>query len=40
MRSGFIPRFIGVLLMIAGSGYVLDAFAELAFPSTCRSPLG
>ena len=32
MRSGFIPRFIGVLLMIAGSGYVLDAFAELACP--------
>src|SRR5262245_63921545 len=32
MRSGFIPRFIGVLLMIAGAGYVLDAFAELTAP--------
>ena len=32
MRSGFIPRFLGILLMIAGGGYVLDAFAELAFP--------
>ena len=32
MRSGFIPRFLGVLLMIAGVGYVLDAFAELAYP--------
>lgn len=33
MRSGFIPRFLGALLMIAGSGYVADAFAELAFPA-------
>lgn len=32
MRSGFIPRFLGILLMIAGAGYVLDAFAELAAP--------
>ena len=32
MRSGFIPRILGVLLMIAGGGYVLDAFAELAYP--------
>ncbi len=32
MRSGFIPRFLGILLMIAGFGYVVDAFAELALP--------
>ncbi len=32
MRSGFIPRFIGVLLMVAGGGYVADALAELALP--------
>ena len=32
MRSGFIPRILGVLLMIAGAGYVLDAFAELTAP--------
>lgn len=32
MRSGFIPRVLGVLLMIAGCGYVADSFAELAFP--------
>ena len=32
MRSGFIPRILGILLMIAGGGYVLDALAELAAP--------
>ena len=34
MRSGFIPRFLGILLMIAGGGYVLDAFAELSAPQS------
>lgn len=32
MRSGFIPRFLGILLMIAGCGYVADSFAELVLP--------
>ena len=32
MRSGFIPRVLGVLLMIAGCGYVADSFAALALP--------
>jgi hypothetical protein len=32
MRSGFIPRFLGVLLMIAACGYLGSAFAELVFP--------
>lgn len=32
MRSGFIPRFLGVLLMIAGCGYVAQSFAELVLP--------
>ena len=36
MRSGFIPRFLGILLMIAGFGYVVDAFAELALPAVRR----
>src|SRR5207253_3893626 len=32
IRSGFIPRFLGVLLMIAGTGYPADSFAELLLP--------
>lgn len=32
IRSGFIPRFLGILLMIAGCGYVADAFTALALP--------
>jgi hypothetical protein len=32
MRSGFIPRILGILLMIAGAGYVLDAVVELSAP--------
>lgn len=31
-RSGFIPRFLGVLLMIAGSGYVASSFTALVLP--------
>jgi hypothetical protein len=31
-RSGFIPRFIGPLLMIAGCGYVANSFAALVLP--------
>ena len=32
MRSGFIPRFLGVLLWIAGAGYVASCYAALALP--------
>jgi hypothetical protein len=32
MRSGFIPRVLGILLMVAGCGYVANSFAALAFP--------
>jgi hypothetical protein len=32
VRSGFIPRLIGVLLMLGGLGYVLNALTILLFP--------
>jgi hypothetical protein len=32
IRSGFIPRVVGVLVMIAGSGYVFSSFASLLLP--------
>jgi hypothetical protein len=32
MRCGFIPKVLGVLLMIAGLGYVLDSFTSLILP--------
>jgi len=32
IRSGFIPRIIGILLMIAGCGYVASSFTSLALP--------
>jgi hypothetical protein len=33
VRSGFIPRVLGVLLIVAGAGYVVIAFASLALPA-------
>jgi hypothetical protein len=32
IRSGFIPRVLGVLLMIAGFAYVVSSFATLILP--------
>jgi hypothetical protein len=32
MRCGFIPKALGVLMMIAGLGYVLDSFTSLILP--------
>lgn len=32
MRSGFIPRPIGVLLIVAGSGYLASSFTTLLLP--------
>jgi hypothetical protein len=32
IRCGFIPRILGVLVMIAGLGYVLDSFTSLILP--------
>lgn len=31
-RSGFAPRLLGVLLMIAGLGYLVDTFGTLLVP--------
>ena len=32
IRSGFIPRVVGVLVMIAGFGYVVSSFTSLLLP--------
>ncbi len=32
IRSGFIPRILGVLLFLAGAGYVASAFTTLLLP--------
>jgi Domain of unknown function (DUF4386) len=32
MRSGFIPRVLGVFLIIAGAGYPISSFASLVLP--------
>jgi Domain of unknown function (DUF4386) len=32
IRSGFIPRFLGFLLFIAGVGYLIDSFTVLVLP--------
>lgn len=33
IRSGFLPRILGVLLMIAGSAYIATSIASLALPA-------
>jgi hypothetical protein len=33
IRSGFIPRFLGVLLLIAAPGYVASSVGELVLPA-------
>ena len=32
MKSGFIPRILGVLLLVAGSAYLIGSVAAIAFP--------
>ena len=32
IRCGYIPRFLGVLLFVAGAGYLLDALAGVLLP--------
>lgn len=31
-RSGFVPRFVGAMLVIAGLGYLVDSFGRFAVP--------
>lgn len=33
LQSGFIPKFIGILLFIAGAGYLVDSFAQFMMPN-------
>jgi hypothetical protein len=33
IKSGFIPKIIGVLLFVAGIGYLVDSFAFFLYPS-------
>ena len=32
-KSGFLPKILGVLLLINGFGYLIDSFAALLFPN-------
>lgn len=32
-KSGYLPRILGVLVIIAGFGYLLDSFAKFLFPN-------
>ncbi|GAB4369193.1 MAG: DUF4386 domain-containing protein [Calditrichia bacterium] len=32
VKSGYIPRFIGILLLIAGGGYLIDSLANFLLP--------
>jgi hypothetical protein len=32
-RSGFLPRILGILLIIGCLGYLVDSFAAFLFPS-------
>lgn len=37
MRSGFIPRFVGIAAIIAGCGYVINSFVSLFLPASAQS---
>jgi len=37
IRSGFIPKILGVLLAISGSAYLIECVAVLFAPSTADS---
>jgi hypothetical protein len=37
IRSGFVPRFVGVAAMIAGGGYVLNSCVSLFLPASAQA---
>jgi hypothetical protein len=37
MRSGFIPRFVGIAVMIAGCGYVIASSVSLFLPPSAQA---
>ena len=37
IRSGFIPRFVGIAVMIAGFGYVISSSAFLFLPASAQT---
>ncbi|MDH3769136.1 MAG: DUF4386 domain-containing protein [Gammaproteobacteria bacterium] len=37
IRSGFIPKVLGLLLIIAGSGYLLGSFTSLVLPQYSKT---
>ncbi|HVF70293.1 MAG TPA: DUF4386 domain-containing protein [Chthoniobacterales bacterium] len=39
IRSGFIPRFVGIAAMVAGSGYVFSSLVSLFLPPSAQ-PVG
>jgi hypothetical protein len=39
-KSGFMPRWLGLLILINGAGYVVHCFAFLLFPAQFKTILG
>jgi hypothetical protein len=37
IRSGFIPRFLGYLLLVAGAGYVISSFVSIVLPQNLKA---
>ena len=37
IKSGFIPRFLGYLLFVAGAGYVINSFIALSAPQHLKA---
>ncbi|HEX4667475.1 MAG TPA: DUF4386 domain-containing protein [Chthoniobacterales bacterium] len=36
LQSGFIPRFVGIAVMVAGSGYVISSSVSLFLPASAQ----